>query len=410
MNRIKLLSDKSKDKLYAALAVIVSLIVMLIGYTIAYIMRGGEGDFFTKVYDAYYYEWIAKYGYNESGIWTCSSPNVDRMFNGKSVWAFFPLVPLIVKILHTLTFGVFSYMAIATFFSTVCMGFALYFIIQFLRKRNIKINYLLVSIIFLANTFFAYYFTFYTEAFFMCILALFLNFCEEKRWILSGVCLALLTATRVTGVVFIVYMFCKMFTALKVVKQNGKCDFWATIFNFFKNPTCILAICISPLGIVLFMLALKYVWGLSPIAFLDAQAGWGDGKVNKCIFVRLWQGFTGGLGSNKFFNACFVVLSIWLCVYLIVKKKRYLTPILMGVFIVYTGQSSLASLSRYVLAMLLLSIEFYELAYDTLSEKSKKSRWFGLKKTIVVIILVFFVATALVSWVANVILCKPGYY
>lgn len=214
----KVQTEKQKDKFMAIIIALIGLIAILIFCAIVNAINHDFSDLYAPIrrFDVYYYEKIVESGYNHSGVYSQMSPDVYGMMNGMSVWAFFPLMPLCVKMLSILTFGLIDNYVLAIMLSTFCMGVMLYFLVRFLRLINVKINYFLIAVLFVFNTYFLFYFNFYTEAMFMMLIAIFLYLCEEKKFLESGIVLALMTATRVTGVFFIFYLFYKIYQQIEL--------------------------------------------------------------------------------------------------------------------------------------------------------------------------------------------------
>lgn len=347
-------------------------------------------------FDVFYYEKIAESGYNHSGIYSQASPEVYGMWNGMSVWAFFPLMPFCVKLLSILTFNLIDSYVLAIMLSTACMGVMLYYLIRFLRLKQVKINYFLIAVLFVFNTYFLFYFNFYTEAMFMMLIAIFLNLCEEKRFLASGIVLAFMTATRVTGVFFIFYLFYKIYQQLEIVgsPKNKFVIFCKKVFCILKNPYYLASLIVSFLGLAAFIIILKCCFNLSPLAFVDAQVGWG--KTNTFFAYNIFVGFTTLFSYyNSFFASVFVVLSIGFCFYLIFKQKQYFVPIFMLCYIVFLTSSSVVSADRYIFDMLLLTIEFYKLLVECFAPaniQNKRKKAFGI--TAVSIVLLFCVVAS----------------
>lgn len=391
MNAVKM--EKQTDKMMSTLIAIIGLIAVLIFCFVANAINQDFADLYAPIrrFDVFYYEKIAEAGYNFSGTNIEVSPYVYRMWNGMSVWAFFPLVPFCVKLLNILTFGLIDSFVLAVMLSTVCMGVMIYFLIRFLRLKKVEINYFLLTVLFVFNTYFLLYFNFYTEAMFMMLIAIFLYLCEEKKFLSSGIVLAFLTATRVTGVFFIFYLFYKIYQQidLKATESKNKFTiFCKKVFNILKNPYYFASLIVSFLGLAAFIIVLKCCFNLSPLAFVDAQVGWG--KTNTFFAYNIFVGFTTLFNYyNSFFASTFVVLNIIFCFYLIFKQKQYFVPIFMLCYIVFITSSSVVSADRYIWDMLLLSIEFYKLIVECFNPKTqtKRKKVFGI--TAVSLVLVF---------------------
>lgn len=400
MNAVKM--EKQTDKMMSTLIAIIGLIAVLIFCFVCNSINRDFSDLYAPIrrFDVFYYEKIAEAGYNISGTYFEGSPDVYGMWNGMSVWAFFPLVPLCVKLLNILTFGLIDNFILAVMLSTVCMGVMIYFLIRFLRLKKVEINYFLIAVLFVFNTYFLLYFNFYTEAMFMMLIAIFLYLCEEKKFLSSGIVLAFLTATRVTGVFFIFYLFYKIYQQIdlkNMAPKNKFAIFFKKVFNILKNPYYFASLIVSFLGLAAFIIILKCCFNLSPLAFVDAQVGWG--KTNTFFAYNIFVGFTTLFNYyNSFFASTFVVLNIIFCFYLIFKQKQYFVPIFMLCYIVFITSSSVISADRYIWDMLLLSIEFYKLIVECFNPKTqtKQKKAFGIL-SISLVLLFCVVASCLIG-------------
>lgn len=395
--------EKQTDKMMSTLIAVIGLIAVLMFCFVVNAINHDFSDLYAPIhrFDAYHYETITNSGYNHSGTYVGMSPESYGMWNGMSVWAFFPLVPFCVKLLNLATFGLIDNFVLAVMLSTVCMGIMVYYLIRFLRLKNVEINYFLIAILFVFNSFFLLYFNFYTEAMFMMLIAIFLNLCEEKNFLASGFVLALLTATRVTGVFFIFYLFYKIYQQIKLENteiKNKFLLFCKKVFKILKNPYYLASLTVSFLGLAIFIIILRCGFGLSPLAFLDAQVGWG--KKNSFFVYYILQGFTTLFSyCNSFFASTFVVLSIIFCFYLIFKQKQYFVPIFMLIYIAFITTSSVVSADRYIWDMLLLSIELYKLIVECFNPKTqtKRKKAFGI--TSISLVLVFCI-------IASCLICQ----
>lgn len=387
-------TDKRKDLLATSTIILVAFFIIILICMIESIKKGDFSNFFgcLKVYDAYYYENIAENGYGTSGDYIQTSPDVQGMFNGMATWAFFPLMPMLVGLLHFVTFGLIDYFALGVMCSFVFMFFALYNLIKFLRKKGITINYLIIAILFVFNSYFIIYFNFYTEALFMMILTLFLNYCEDKKFVLAGIMLGILTAVRITGVFFVIYLFVKIYQEVNGENKFTIKTFFKNIWSIIKQPKYLFSLAISVFGLGCFVVILRYVYGLSPLAFMDVQMAWG--KEYGFLILNIIEGFA--YNNNKFINAIFCIIAIGFCIYLMIAKKRFLNSSIILLFIVFSSSTSLNSIDRYVLGMLLLTIELYEICVRNIEMKAISSPT-KFKKSLAIVVLIVFITFMIVG-------------
>lgn len=385
--------EKQTDKMMSTLIAIIGLIAVLIFCFVVNAINHDFSDLYEPIrrFDVFYYDKIVEKGYNISGTYVNCSPEVVGMWNGLSVWAFFPFVPLCVKLLNILTFGLIDNYVLAIMLSTTCMGVMLYFLVRFLRLKKVEINYFLIAVLFVFNSFFLFYFNFYTEAMFMMLIAIFLYLCEQKKFLASGIVLAFLTATRVTGAFFVIYLFCKIYNQIQIPEAKsvrGGVNHFKTFFKkigvILKTPYYFASLAVSLLGLAIFIIVLRCGFGLSPLAFLDAQVGWG--KKNRLFIFNIFDNFT-----STYFVSIFVILSILFCVYLMIRYKKYFVSLFMLFYIVFITTSSIASADRYILDMLLLTIELYIIMAKYFNKKQTdiptKQKVFGKIFSISIIVL-----------------------
>lgn len=274
-------------------------------------------------WDAYHYARIALNGYDHA---------VDP---GNP--AFFPLYPLIMRVVGAITglgdtgheFRLTGVLVAGVFFL-----FAVYFLTR-LFEEHLGTDVARTAAVFLLVSPFSFFLTAgYTESLFMVLVALTFLLANRQKWLLAAVVVAFATATRVTGVFLIP-------TLLLLAWRHRE-----PLRNLIQVAV------ISPLGIVAYM---AYTWWAlgDPIAFLTAQKGWGGFQDRTWIYV---QGFvdnplrwiTGDHGNTiMFFNA---VLFFACLLALIPMVKR--VPLGITVFsalVILQTVVSIQSMGRYLL-------------------------------------------------------------
>jgi hypothetical protein len=185
-----------------------------------------------------------------------------------------------------------------------------------------------------------------------------LYLCDKKKFFIAGLILALMSATRVTAVFFVIYLFYMIINEIKISnnEKNKFQIFLLKILEIIKKPYYLASLAVSMLGIATFMIVLDNYYGLSPIAFMDVQCAWD--KENKFFLIHLIEGFGE---FSTLLSSIFTLITIVFCIFLIVKEKKYFVPILMLVYIMIISSSSIASVDRYIWDMILLTIELYTL-------------------------------------------------
>lgn len=118
--------------------------------------------------------------------------------------AFYPLFPLTVDLLATITFHIFDYPLVGLFLNTTALAFAIMGLFAIAKHFNIKANarYVCVALFFLSPSAFFLH-QFYGEAIFAAIGFWAYAFTLQKKWLYVGILLAFLTASRLPSLLFI---------------------------------------------------------------------------------------------------------------------------------------------------------------------------------------------------------------
>ena len=134
--------------------------------------------------------------------WYLDVINYHYVFNPASP-AFYPLFPLVVIILSTITLHLIPYSIIGLFINTVCLWLALAALLLIAQEFAPK-KYRYLSVLFLLAAPAAFFMhLFYTEALFIAIAFWAYAFALKKRWLLMGIMLGLLTASRLPSLLFV---------------------------------------------------------------------------------------------------------------------------------------------------------------------------------------------------------------
>ncbi len=223
-------------------------------------------------WDCGWYIYIAEHGYHPF-----PTPNMNAAGN----WAFFPLMPVFVGLLHALT--TWPTMTLATGVS-IAMSYATAVIAWPLLGRDLR-AYTLFSAYLLAGPFSAYFTTFMTEAAFILWTTAVLVALERRAYLTAGVLAALLSATRIVGVFMSVAMLVQVFADYRAGGKPLKSFFVDTL----KRPDIVLALLLAPLGAFVFM-AFLYGYVGDGLAFLHVQRAWARAYGDPLTFV--WQAIT----------------------------------------------------------------------------------------------------------------------
>lgn len=196
-------------------------------------------------YDSEHYVFIADHGYDVE--WRV---------------AFFPLYPLLARVISAVTqSGTYTALMIISWASAIALSVALYYWIQLElqrlktpKRKQIAIKTIVMIALFPTSFFLA---CAYTESLFMLLTVLSLICYRKQKYWLSGIFAALTTATRVTGVILIVFYAVEYFTTPKSQRSHKG----------------LIPLALAPVGLLAFMAYQALAFG-SPLTFLTAQQHW----------------------------------------------------------------------------------------------------------------------------------------
>ena len=137
---------------------------------------------------------------------------------GAANWAFFPLYPLITGVISDVT-GIAS-TVVGPLVSTVLFIAAVMVIFRYATLTRNRDNAILAVTIFSFGPYSFYFSCFYTEALFLLLVACSFYYLEKKEWLAAGLCGALLSATRPTGVLIFFPLLVKMITSYDADKKS----------------------------------------------------------------------------------------------------------------------------------------------------------------------------------------------
>lgn len=369
-------SNLLKDFLISLLVISIGFLFVFALYAIPVLISHSSFNFgrFLNNMDAYYYADIVKNGY-----FSMPNPTADSNFlwtgtqNGMCAWPFFPMVCVFVKILQILTFNLIPVMILGNIFSFICLVLFLFVLIRFLRLKKVRINYFLIALLFVFTPVLKYFYSFYTEPLFMLLVITLMYFCEKKQFVSAGITGALLCATRVTGIFFILYLFYKIYMTVDIHTNNPLKTFFLRLWQIIKTPKYFFSLVVFPLGIVTFMLFLKYFYHLHLLAFVHIQVAWG--RVSGIPLLTLLKKaiFPGYLGC--FISSMFAICTIVFSVFVFFKRKKYVESIIIVLLIISSTISFPFSIERYIYGMLLFSIELYIMMQEDKINDLKRSRF-----------------------------------
>ena len=340
-----------KDKKYNVILVIILLVFLSrLSMYLIYVLGNGvifqtSNSFFDafNIWDAGWYRSIIETGYN-----THYTMNVD----GQANWAFFPLYPMIIKLIHLLVpvnINILGSIISTLFFIGLLIMSYLYII----ETRGNSKEGLFFTIIMTFGVYSFYFSVLYTESLYLFLLVTALYFLHKGNYLLVGIFGALLSATRNMGVMLVFAVAAQYLYDYFKNKKSIKSFFSDTI----KNTNLILGTSLIPLGLFSYM---AYLWKLigDPMAFSKVQIAWGRkiaNPITKIINVCLGSG-----GRSDIYFILWVAFSI-VCVVWLIIKKRYAESILGIIFILIPLSTGFQSLPRYIIGSFVYFLAFSDI-------------------------------------------------
>lgn len=241
------------------------------------------------VWDCAWYRTIAEDGYD-------LVPGV-RFRPGGANWAFFPLSPMIAGIVSTITS-----------LPTTVTGFILsnlYAAGAVLAARPLFENkraYWVYAALILAGPFSFLFSSLHTEGLFVLLTTLCFVALKRRSYLAAGVAAALLSATRLTGILMIGAIG---LAALVNARRDGTS--WRELPRMLLGDRSLLAgLAVAPLGLIAFMAFLRFHTG-DGLAFLHIQRAWGRTLGNPFETLGLLANLDVWLSPGGMINATWVV-------------------------------------------------------------------------------------------------------
>ena len=317
---------------------IFAVIVRLIILGSSFIFSSGPEKGLVNFDGAWYLD-IAKNGYDTD--YTDISPTNLLCNQGTGFcqrnFAFFPLYPITTSALHSVTGISYELSGILiSNFAFLISVFLLFKLVKKLFNQKLAIKTTLIFSLFPLSYVFS---AFMSESLFLMLLLSTLLFTYDKKYIFAGICGALLSATRNTGVLVLIPMI------LIFASQQKQLFSW-------KNWKTYLGFAIVPLGVLAFALYLNSRIG-DPFAFIHIQSYWEKpvGGIHPILAIPysfINSTLEGSLGNHIYNVGWFVIL---IGLFLISIKKKLvpfsLSNILLWIFVPLLAGSMLA-IPRYL--------------------------------------------------------------
>lgn len=238
------------------------------------------------VWDCGWYTTIVEHGYDPAPV--------EYFRPGGANWAFFPLYPLLAGALYRLGLTI----PVAGFvISTACIAIAAIAARPLLRGSR---TWPLWAFSLLAGPFSMLFATLYTESLFILLIVLSLRALQRQNYLAAGLWAALLSATRVTGVLMTIAI---LVSAIADQRRAGTT--WRAIPGaLLRRGDLVLSLFLAPLGLFAYMAYMALLTG-DGLAFLHIQRAWGRDLGNPV--TALWQALTQPLP----FTSQTMVLVTW---------------------------------------------------------------------------------------------------
>jgi hypothetical protein len=278
---------------------------------------------------------------------------VPTMINAGN-WAFFPLYPILVAIVRTLT-GLQTIVAATGLSIVLCIVSAR--VVWPLLGKDLR-AYTLFSAFLLAGPFSIWFTTFYTEALFLLLSLCVFAALQKKQFLLAGLFAALLSGTRIVGVFIVFAILIEIWRAHRAAGGSWR-DFIPAVL---KQPTQLLAIFIAPLGLFAYMAYLHFHIG-DALAFSHVQRAWSRPTGSPVVFV--WNALTsfpkeGWIPTPSQQLAVAVIVGYALAIALLV-RKRYGMAVYALICLTLPLFAGMASVARFTAALAPMPLMLTEL-------------------------------------------------
>ena len=286
---------------------------------------------------------------------------LDATF-GQATWAFFPVYPGLIAAAAR-AFG------ISTLAAAIVVANAALCVFAFIAAKYLK----LVSqaggapapggpalAIFLFAFPYSFFFSLpYSESVYAALAMAAFWFLARRRTLGASAVAAVLSATRVTGVLLTPVIALPYLLAMWRALRRG--DRGAASAAF---AAALLPVGLAPLGLFLFMLYL-YIHTGDGLAFLHIQRAWN--RVGGNPLIALWQGltqfdlfsFAPRAGESQTLNALSGLAGLLLSAWILI-RRRYAESWFLALSIVIPASHGLDSLARYTLAQPLFMVFLFD--------------------------------------------------
>jgi hypothetical protein len=286
----------------------------------------------------------------ENGYHAFPTPGLTNAGN----WAFFPLQPMLVAGLRTLT-GLETIHAANALALFICIAAAR--LAWQLLGRDLK-AYTLFSAFLLAGPYSIWFVNFYTEALFVFLTVSVFAALQARRFLLAGCIAALLSATRIVGALIVFAIVIDIWRAHRETGGTWR-DF---VPASLRRPDLLLAILVAPLGLFAYALFLHFHIG-DGLAFSHVQRAWGRPTGLPPVFV--WNALVsfpneGWWPTASQILALSTLVGYALAIVLLV-RRQYAMAVFALLCLTVPLFAGMASMQRFTAALAPLALVFCQL-------------------------------------------------
>lgn len=271
---------------------------------------------------------------------------------GTADWAFFPLYPMITGTLSRVS-GL-SWPLAGYLVSNMC-GLVAAGIARPLFGSNQR-AYWLFSFGLLLGPFSLLFSLAYSESLFILLTLAGMVALRRSSFVSAGVVGAMLSATRVTGVLFGLAIAVQALADRLVVDRS-----WRSVASALTDTRLLLALGLAPLGLIAYAVFLRF-WMGDGLAFMHVQIGWNRELDNP--LVQLWngaqEGFPFHLRWTEQTSFVWAALGGFVLIAVLVAKKRYAEAVFCLAALCISLSAGLASTLRFVAGLAPLGVVLAE--------------------------------------------------
>jgi len=318
--------------------------------------------------------------------------SIARQGYGLSEQAFFPLYPLLIRLLGSaaggglLAFNLSGILISLLSLFAGLIGFYKLLRLDFTEKVS---KYSIAALLLFPTSF--YFAAVYTESLFFVLAIWSLYFARKKAWLAASIFAMFLTATRFVGIIII-----------PVILTEWLISIWKNRDWYKKLPWSVM---LAPLGLISYMIYLFKSVG-NPFAFYSTMASFGEQRSSHLILVpqvfyryifrilpSLHTSFWPTLFTTYFEFVVGIILLAIICLSFKKLRLSYWIFLALG-YLIPTFSGSFSSLPRYVLVVFPLFI------FGGLLSKKSKALFFAFEAISFILLIVSYSLFARGYWLS----------